>query len=236
MSQTFNIYCDESCHLENDHIPVMVLGAVWCLLEETRQISVDLRLIKQAHGLPPDFEIKWTKVSNGKIGFYLDLLKYFFDNPHLHFRALIVPDKSKLHHPAHNQNHDDFYYKMYFDMLKIILSPQDRYRIYLDIKDTRSAAKVAKLHDVLCNNMYDFSREIIERVQTVNSHQVELIQLVDLLIGVISYANRGLSSSPAKLALVERMQQLSGYHLTRTTLLRESKVNLFRWHAREEPA
>jgi hypothetical protein len=24
------IYCDESCHLENDHIPVMVLGAVTC--------------------------------------------------------------------------------------------------------------------------------------------------------------------------------------------------------------
>jgi len=29
MSQVFNVYCDESCHLENDKQKVMVLGAVW---------------------------------------------------------------------------------------------------------------------------------------------------------------------------------------------------------------
>ncbi len=32
MSQVFNIYCDESCHLEHDREKVMVLGAVWCPL------------------------------------------------------------------------------------------------------------------------------------------------------------------------------------------------------------
>ena len=26
MTKTYNIYCDESCHLEKDQIPVMVLG------------------------------------------------------------------------------------------------------------------------------------------------------------------------------------------------------------------
>jgi len=29
MSGFYNIYCDESCHLENDHEPVMLVGAVW---------------------------------------------------------------------------------------------------------------------------------------------------------------------------------------------------------------
>lgn len=234
MKMTFNIYCDESCHLQNDHIPVMVLGALWCPLDETRNIALDIRNIKATHELPPSFEIKWMKVSPGQLDFYLDLVQYFFENPHLHFRALIVPDKTKLHHDAHNQSHDDFYYKMYFDMLKVILSPQEHYRIYLDIKDTRSASKVAKLHEVLTNNFYDFSREIIERVQTVRSHEVEQIQLADLLIGIVSYANRGLTTSPAKLQLVRRMHELSGYTLTQTTLLRENKVNLFRWRAREE--
>lgn len=234
MNQTFNIYCDESCHLQNDHIPVMVLGALWCPLEETQKIAVDIRNIKAAHGLPSSFEIKWTKVSNGQLGFYLNLVQYFFDNPNLHFRALIVPDKTKLRHEDHNQNHDDFYYKMYFDMLKVILSPKDHYRVYLDIKDTRSASKVSKLHEVLTNNFYDFSREIIERVQTVRSHEVEQIQLADLMIGVVSYANRGLATNGAKLQLVEQMHELSGYKLTQSTLLRENKVNLFRWRAREE--
>jgi len=236
MTVTYNIYCDESCHLENDRQLIMVLGAVWCQVEKTREISVSIREIKKRHGLSPDFEIKWTKVSPAKQAFYLDLLNYFFDNDDLHFRALIVPDKSKLRHELYGQDHDTWYYKMFFDMLKVILNPQDRYRIYLDIKDTRSAGKVAKLHDVLCNNMYDFQREIIERLQTVHSHEVELLQLADLLIGVVSYANRGLCGNAAKVALVKRMREGSGYDLTRRTLLRESKVNIFVWQASEEQA
>jgi hypothetical protein len=160
-------------------------------------------------------------------------MDYFFDDDDLHFRALVVPDKSKLDHEAFGQTHDDWYYKMYFDMLKVLFSPDARYRIYLDIKDTRGAAKVTKLHDVLCNNMYDFSRRIIERVQTVRSHEVEMLQLADLLIGTISYVNRGFTTSSAKLTLVERMRERSGYSLTRTTLYLEDKVNLFRWRASE---
>lgn len=231
MSHIFNIYCDESCHLENDQMPVMVLGGIWCSLETTKEIAIRLREIKKHHGLPTNFEIKWVKVSNGKLDFYLDVLDYFFDYHDLHFRALIVGDKTKLRHEAYGQTHDDWYYKMYFDMLKVILFPQSRYRIYLDIKDTRSKGKVDHLHDVLSNNMYDFRREIIERVQTVRSHEVEQLQLADLLIGAVSYANRKLETSSAKLALVNRMRERSGYRLTNNTLYLENKINLFVWQA-----
>ncbi len=236
MSPVYNVYCDESCHLEHDRQPVMILGAVWCPLETAREISVNVRDIKKAHGLSPSFEIKWTKVSQAKEAFYLDLVDYFFNNDALHFRALIVPDKTKLQHELHGQDHDTWYYKMYFDMLKVILDPEARYRIYLDIKDTRSAVKIAKLHDVLCNNIYDFQRQIIERVQMIRSYEVEPLQLADLLIGIISYVNRGLRGNAAKVALVERMRQRSGYSLIRTNLLRESKVNLFVWQASEMQA
>lgn len=230
---TYNVYCDESCHLENDHQPVMVLGAVWCPLEKTREISIRIREIKIKHKMKADFEIKWTKVSPAQKEFYLDLIDYFFDDDDLHFRALIVPDKTKLQHEKFGHDHDTWYYKMYFDMLKVILSPDACYRIYLDIKDTKSASKLAKLHEVLSNNMYDFQRKIIERVQTVHSREVSLLQLADLLTGAISYLNRGLSSSPIKLEFIERMKKRSHYELTKTTLLLEKKVNLFRWHASE---
>jgi len=233
VSEIINVYCDESCHLEHDRQPVMVLGAVWCPQEKVRQTAERLREIKVRHGLKPDLEVKWTKVSPAKQTFYLDLLDYFFDDDDLHFRALIVPDKSRLRHEEFQQTHDTWYYKMYFDMLKVLLSPSYRYHIYLDIKDTRSANKVSALHEVLCHNMYDFQREIIERVQTVRSHEVEQLQLADLLIGIVSAAHRGITTSEAKLRLVERMRKRSGYSLLRTTLFREDKVNLFRWDARE---
>ena len=234
MSQIFNIYCDESCHLENDHQKVMVLGAIWCPLDKTRKIAERLGKIKQKHGLGKNFEIKWTKISPAKTEFYLDILDYFFDDDDLCFRALIVPDKSKLDHGAFaGQDHDLWYYKMYFDMLKAIFRPDSRYRIYLDIKDTRGAEKARKLHEVLCNDRYDFSRDIIERLQLVHSHEIEQLQLADLLIGAVSYLNRDLHGNAGKEAIIHRMQQRSGLDMQRSTLLRAEKVNLLRWHAQE---
>ena len=233
MTQVFNIYCDESCHLEHDRQGIMLLGAIWCPLEKAREIAQAIRAIKGKHGLGHDFEIKWTKVSPGKIDFYIDLINYFFEEPDLHFRALIAADKNKLHHETYYQSHDDWYFKMYFTMLKAIFRPNASYRIYLDIKDTRSAPKVRKLQDVLCNNAYDFSREIIQKVQTVRSHEVEQLQLADLLIGAVAYVNRNLFGSRAKQRLVKLICERSGYSLTHSTLYREDKLNLFRWTAQE---
>jgi hypothetical protein len=232
MSQVFNLYCDESCHLENDHKPVMVLGAVWCLQDKARETAVRLREIKRAHGLPADFELKWTKVSPAKLGYYMEVLNYFFDDDDLHFRAWVA-HKVGLRHGAFGQTHDDWYYKMMFGLMEPLLTPDARYRLYLDKKDTRSAAKVVKLHDVLCNNLYDFNRAIVERVQVVEANTVEQLQLADLLLGAVGYASRGLYGSAAKNALVARIKDRTGYSLARPTLLRESKFNLFIWRGQQ---
>jgi hypothetical protein len=228
MPETINIYCDESCHLENDRQPVMVLGAVWCSQGKTREIAARLREIKVAHGLLPTFEIKWTKVSPSKLDFYLAVLNCFFEENDLHFRALVA-HKAELRHADFGQSHDDWYYKMMFGLMEPLLKPDACFRIYLDKKDTRSAQKVVKLHDVLCNNLYDFNRTIVERVQVVESHAVEQLQLADLLIGAVGYVNRGLNTSVAKVTLVNHLRQRTGYTLERSTLLRESKLNLFVW-------
>ena len=229
MSDIINIYCDESCHLLNDGQKVMTLGALWCPLEKRKEISIRLSEIKAQYSIPSQTEIKWVKVSPAKVAFYQDWMDYFFDDDDLHFRGVVIPDKSKLTHDTFGQTHDDWYYKMLFTMLKVVLSDKKRHRIYIDQKDTHSAKKAAKLHDVLCNSTYDFDKNIIERVQPVRSHEVELLQLCDLLIGALGYANRGLSSSPAKIQLVQRFRNRSHRSLTRNTLMRASKVNLLIW-------
>ena len=234
MPEIINIYCDESCHLENDHQKVMVLGAVWSPLAKTAELAVASRAIKAKFGLAADFELKWGKVSAGRVDYYTAVLDWFWNTADLHFRALIVPDKDKLDHGKFSQSHDDWYYKMYFDLLKVVIDPHEQYRIYIDIKDTRGGKKIEKLHKVLSNAQYDFARTIIERIQLVRSHEVELLQLADFLIGLVSYINRGLAENAAKVSLVQRLRAVSRYSLTHTTLLRENKINLFRWHARED--
>lgn len=240
MRETVNIYCDESCHLQNDGEPVMAIGAVYCPASKKKDIFERLFEIKQKHDLIPKhkknekdnrtyYELKWNKVSKSKLEYYKEVINYFFDDDDIHFRSLIVANKSKIDYEKFNHTQDTFYYKMYFGMLKAILNPDLAHYIYIDIKDTRSKEKVHKLEQVLRNDKYDYAKEIIKQVQQVRSHEVELIQLADLLIGAMAYINRGKSESKPKNELIELIKHRSKYSLTKSTLLRESKFNIFIW-------
>lgn len=147
----------------------------------------------------------------------------------LRFRGLVVPDKSALDHGRFGQSHDDFYYKMWFQLLNWLISSEQRLRVFIDIKDTRGQAKVSKLHEILCNANYDFDRNLIASIEQVHSHDVPLLQLADLLIGALGYAQRGLADSAAKLEIVKHIRRRSGLSLARSSLLREEKFNLFVW-------
>ena len=70
--EMYNIYCDESCHLENDNKKFMVLGAVWCPLDKTQEIATRIREIKEKHFNTRYRETKWNKVSQAKLEFYTD--------------------------------------------------------------------------------------------------------------------------------------------------------------------
>lgn len=233
-ARIYNVYCDESCHLEHDGIPVLAWGAVSCPDADVRAIAETVRALKAQYGLSSSFEAKWTKVSPGKADFYLALVDLFLADERLRFRGLLVPDKALLDHQRFDQSHDDWYYKMYFTMLRPIFSAPHRYRIYLDVKDTRGGPRTRKLHEVLANSLYDFDRECIERVQQVRSHESELLQMADVLIGALTYANRGLATSAAKAAIVARLRERLGSHvLIRTSTFAATKFNILLWQPRE---
>ena len=240
MKPTMNIYCDESCHLQNDKEPVMVIGAVYCPIEKKEEIFERLYSFKVKHNLIPKnkkndkdnrpyYELKWNKVSKSKIEYYKDVINYFFDDDDLQFRVLVVSNKTDIDYEKFNHTHDTFYYKMYFGMLKAILNPENSHHIYIDIKDTKSKEKVHKLEQVLRNDKYDYSKEIIKKVQQVRSHEVEILQLADLLVGATAYVNRGLANSKAKNELINLIKHRSKYSLTKSTLLKERKFNVFIW-------
>lgn len=222
----YNIYCDESCHLEFDKQPVMLLGAVWCPKDSVKEISSDIRSIKikyKARG-----ELKWAKVSDARLDFYKSLMNYFVENDNIYFRCLVVKNKQSLDHDYFNKgSHDTFYYKMYFSLLKTILNPIHRYNIYIDIKDTRSNHNIKMLKEVLCNNVYDFTRQMVANIQHIRSHESELLQLADFLTGVVAYKNRGMTTSSARVQLVQLLEGLIGQGLDTTTSLHYSKFNLF---------
>lgn len=245
--QIFNVYCDESCHLEGDSFSSMVLGCIWCPEQSVRRVSEAIRGIKAFHGLatqsdysPPakPFESKWTKVSDSKVDFYTDLVEYFFKEDDVYFRGILVRDKLVLDHAKFNQSHDDWYYKMMFILLDRIVVPDSKYSIYLDIKDTRSEHKRSMLEAYLRRAARDSDGSVIRRVQQIRSHESEIMQLADLMIGAISFKNRldmgdlgrdGVNQG--KLKVCRLIQRLSGKSLSETTWQGEKKFNLLAWES-----
>lgn len=226
-----NLYCDESCHLPNDHQPNMVLGVVVCAKKDVRACHVAIREIKARHGMVGK-EIKWNKVHKNKLAFYKEIITYFFNTPALRFRGVIAP-KEGLNHDDYNQTHDEWYYKMYYQLLNdFFTSMQNPFHIFLDYKDTCGSAKRQKLRDVFNCSNHDFIGTRLnygDGIQAVHSHEVELVQLADLLVGCIMHANRGGEPSPARDSLVAFVEQISRQSLKKNTFKTEAKFNLFHW-------
>ena len=57
--------------------------------------------------------------------------------------------------------------------------------------------------------------------------EIEIMQLVDVLIGAMAYFCRNLSKMEAKNEIVEMIRHNTGYSLKKNTLYRESKFNIF---------
>lgn len=233
--RVFNVYCDESCHLERDRSRVMGFGAISVEAELARSLSQELRSLKTRSGCRG--ELKWTKVSLKNAPFYCDLVDFFFSKPELSFRALVVNGKDRLDHEQYNQgSHDLFYYKMYYYLLRNIVEydPRKELRVYIDIKDTRSSQKVASLRDVLCNSFHDFDHRRISRIQQIRSHESELLQLTDFLLGAVVYDSRKLTGNLAKRAVIKRIQEHTRHGLGGTTAPWEQKFNLYHFWPRKD--
>lgn len=228
MSSKLNIYCDESTHLPNDGMPYMVLGALTCPIEEASTVSSAMRALREKHGLPSYFEVKWNKISPSQIDFYLDLVDFFFDSSQLNFRCVVAP-KGNLDHQRFHQTHDEWYYKMAFILLKKLVQSSGEAYIYLDKKDTNGAKRVRDLQKYLANSQHDFAFKKVRRIQIVESHHVTLLQLSDFLLGAVNYANRGLDTSQSKLEILRTIERRAGLSLTSTTEYSESKFDVFVW-------
>ena len=219
MSKTFNIYCDESCHLEHDHKPYMFLGSVSCAYPQVSVHSQQIKEMKLRHNF--NREIKWSTVSKSKLKFYLELTDYFFATD-LRFRAVGV-EKVKIQ-CTESDTYDDLYYKMYYQLINYRISSMYSYNVYMDIKDTLSAYKVRKLREIL-NNKYN--TQLFRTIQNIRSEESVLMQLADFIMGAISYnANDFEKKNQAKVQIIERIKKHSNLiDLGKTNY--SEKLNLF---------
>jgi hypothetical protein len=217
MSKTFNFYCDESTHLQNDGMPYMMIAYVSTAFNQMQTHKDAIKAIKAKHKIKG--EIKWSNVSHGAYSFYSDLIDYFFATD-LNFRSIIV-DKSQIDEKREGFTYDDFYFLMYYQLIHHKINLGYTYNIYMDIKDTRSHKKLRKLNDVL---KYNAS---IRNCQFIRSHESSFMQLTDLIMGAINYKLRGLNKVTAKNRIIEKIEAHCKVPITRSTPKSADKFNLF---------
>ena len=220
--RTYNIYCDESTHLENDGQPYMIYGYVSIPYNEMGLAKKQIREIKQKHGY--EGELKWTNISDKTFALYNEIMDYFFMT-NMKFRAVIV-DKSEIDNTRAEYSYNDFYFRMYYQLLHHQMDMDSTYNVYFDIKDTCSQRKLHKLAEILKYN------SAIRDFNFVKSHQVHFIQLADIFMGAINYhlrIQRGTIEGKvrAKRLIVEKIKRQTNLSLLCTTPLKNKKFNLF---------
>ncbi|MCX6077683.1 MAG: DUF3800 domain-containing protein [Campylobacterales bacterium] len=216
----YKIFCDESCHLQNDSWDIMSLGAVKLPADEYEKIKNDIKEIKLKHKNP--FEIKWTKLSYSRMPLYKELIDYFIDS-HMSFRVVTIINKQDLNHNAFNQTHSQFYYKTYYLVLKKIMNENDKYQVYMDLKDTRGKEALINLIEV-----FQKSHELpTPFMQHIRADESQLLQLTDLFTGAVSYKMRNLKGSKIKLEIIEYIEKRLSIQLNTTSSYGYEKFNRF---------
>ena len=220
--KTFNLYCDESTHLEHDGQPYMLYGYVSIASNQIKMAKEQIHNIRTKYNYFDEF--KWTNVHTATYPVYNALLEYFFMTD-MSFRTVIV-DKSQIDNTRKDYTYNDFYFRMYFQLLHNEVSLENMYNVYFDIKDTCSQEKLHNLQKILHWNAS------IGNFQFIRSHESCFLQIADVLMGAINYNLRvekgtikGTSIPTCK--LVEMIKKQTNISLQATTPKSTKKFNLF---------
>jgi hypothetical protein len=227
-NKTYDIFIDESCHLENDKIPLMCIGYVKVNRTFYSDYWEEMKSILNQFN--QNSELKWNKFSNSRVELYKRLVDMFFKND-IDFRCVVVKYKERLNHDDFNHgSHDNFYYKMIYYLLRPNDNKNENYRVFIDFKDTRGREKLTKIKEVF--NNYFYGESPFKLYQHLHSHDNLFLQLADFLIGAVAYKSRvelGDIQSPtlAKMEFIEYLEELSGFSLNEGTPPWETKFNIF---------
>jgi hypothetical protein len=225
-----DIFIDESS--QNDHA-YFVMGGISVCTSDVAKLTE--RLLTARNPELPKGEMKWTKVSRGKLVAYRRVIDAFFDND-ADFHSLVVETRRQDHAAFNQGSHEVGFNKEVFQLaMKFSRLYHGRFHIYPDQRTTTQ-----KLEDL----RFMLNRKIMQRepkrdwpfrrVQFRDSAATPVLQVTDILSGAIAYKlnlnDKAKDASPAKI-------DLSDYICTRARV-----ANVFRdtavrgkftiWHRR----
>lgn len=228
-----DVYCDESYpDLFSSRKPsaeYLLIGSLWIKSGDRERFKAEIHHLRDRHRIGGEF--KWSKVTPSRQQFYIELLKWFFNQgDNMRFRCIAVDHRQVNLDYFHEGDHELGFYKFYYQMILHWIQDSNTYHIFCDFKHNRRRDRLHTLQGCLNNSILNSK---IEKVQAVRSEESVLIQLVDVLVGVTAARlNNRLVDHSAKSMVVQHLEDLLGRRIGPTSKL-ENKFNVFRINLQE---
>jgi hypothetical protein len=224
------VYCDESRQeyfaRAGDETPgFTVIGSLWIKAENRPRYNSAIREIREQHNFRHEF--KWTKITPKTQAFFVELVRFFFaaSEEDMRFRAIVLPVADLDAVTFCEGDRELMFYKFYYQALHHWILDGNTYRIYVDMKTNRVHNRLRVLENCLANSNLLAK---IQFVQALPSHEVNLLQLADVLTGAVGCKFNPGTKSTAKLAVLREIEERIG-RLLAPTSRDVKKFNLFRF-------
>ncbi len=220
----YEVYCDESCIealFDKESHAYTVIGGIWIPAESRASIKKSVKAIKSRYG--KFGELKWNKVSPATKDMYKEIIDLFFNTYNIRFRAITVNTKLVDNNLYNNGSGELGFYKFYFQLIQKWLIEGNSYKIFLDYKVNAQKSRVQDL----CRILRCSTNATVEMTQSLPSEQSVLIQLADVLTGVVSSAfNDDNETKESKREVRSHVERYLGHKIIATPPS-EQKFNVF---------
>jgi hypothetical protein len=223
-----DVFCDESrpdlfASKRNTLGRFLLIGSVWLPTERRPAFKEEVKALREKHGVYG--EAKWRCVAPSRVEFYLEFVDWFFEKRELcRFRCIVV-EAGKVDLPRfHDADHELGFYKFYYQLLHHWILDFNCYRVFLDHKRDKDRTRLKVLRR--CLTWSNLTTDI-DRVQALDSRHSQFIQLADLLTGAAAAHFSGGTCSPARKALIARIEDRLGRPIGPTPRA-EQKYNVFK--------
>lgn len=227
------IYADESSI--GGH-RCLAWGGVWVTEEDEPAVRDGIAEVRRGVGWTRQSEMKWNKVSGAKCHpAYERLIAAFFEAP-VNFACIVVDTQ----HPGPNRGLDwelDLYKTLYWLLFKRA-SPARQYEVVLDERTNREGDRLSVLRDSLNATMrrdHHYAGLCFRDVFARQSHDDDLLQLADVLLGAVAFHQNGWHRKPkasgAKCAAARQIADVVNPHfgVLQHTAAAKTKFNIWRW-------